>query len=199
VPDASDTRVTIGDTVTYTLVARNAGPGAAPDRVVTDTVPSQLDVRAGNTTNAANINGCPTTPCAEVPVKIVKPKLRVSKKASKRTINAGDTIRYRIRVRNPSEAAVRNVRVCDRLPSGLVYVSSKPKAKVSKGRNCWTVKSLKAGKRKTFKVTVRALSGTSGRKVNRVTATSPNARGTARAKRTIRVRGGAVSGGGVTG
>jgi uncharacterized repeat protein (TIGR01451 family) len=42
----------------------------------------------------------------------------------------GGTIR--IRVRNPSKRSVRNVRVCDRLPAGMTYVTSKATAKLTK-------------------------------------------------------------------
>jgi hypothetical protein len=47
-------------------------------------------------------------------------------------------------------------------------------------------------------MTVRALRGTFGRKVNTATATSPDAN-TKRARRVVRVIGGAIKGGGVTG
>jgi uncharacterized repeat protein (TIGR01451 family) len=238
---ASDTRVTVGDTVIYTLVARNEGPGAAAVATIADTVPSRLDVRsatttqgtcsvtgnqvscpvgpmtvgqtvtvtveavaigAGDTTNAATVTSpnCTATPCATgtVVVKIKKPKLDLRKTASRSRIAAGETVTYTLRVRNPSERAVRKVKTCDRLPSGLVYVSSSPKAKLSKGKYCWTAKRLGAGKSKTYKLTVRALAGTSGKTVNNASATSPNAR-TDRAKRAVRVRGGQVRAGGFTG
>ncbi|MCW2953973.1 MAG: hypothetical protein JWQ48_3143 [Conexibacter sp.] len=47
-------------------------------------------------------------------------------------------------------------------------------------------------------MTVRALSGASGKKANHAVASSPDAR-TKRATRTVRVLAGAVKGGGVTG
>jgi hypothetical protein len=78
-------------------------------------------------------------------------------------------------------------------------VSSSPKAKLSKGKYCWTAKQLRAGQRKTYKLTVRALQGIRpGKKVNHATAKSPDAK-TKRAKRTVRVRGAQVAAGGVTG
>lgn len=55
-----------------------------------------------------------------------------------------------------------------------------------------------AGKSKAFRLTARALRGTTGTKVNRATASSPDAR-TKRAKRTVRVAGSPVKAGGVTG
>jgi uncharacterized repeat protein (TIGR01451 family) len=227
----SDSTVTVGDTVTYTMVARNNGPDAAPDRVVTDTLPSRLDarsasstqgictvtdndvrcaigtlaagqavtitvravaIRAGDAINGAHINDCTAPPpCATVPVKIVKPRLKLTKVVSRKTLRPGQTATYKIRVRNPSERVLRKVKVCDDLPSGLAFVKATPKAKLSKGKYCWPAKRLGAGKSKTYRMTVRALQGTSGRKVNTATATSPDAR-TKRAKRAVRVIGGQV-------
>jgi uncharacterized repeat protein (TIGR01451 family) len=47
---ASDGRVTLGDTVTYRLVARNNGSDEATGVVVEDRVPSKLDVRSASST-----------------------------------------------------------------------------------------------------------------------------------------------------
>ena len=238
---ASTANATVGDTVTYTIVATNNGPATATNVNVRDPIPSRLDAqsastaqgtctvtgndvacalgtmtngqsvtitvkavaaRTGGTTNTATIssNECTATPCDTDPadVRIRKPRLGLTKGVNKTRLNAGETATYTIRVRNPSERALRNVKVCDDLPSGLVFVKATPKAKLSKGKYCWTVKRLAAGKSRTFRMTVRALVGTSGRKVNTATATSPDAR-TKRAKRAVRVVGGQVKAGGFTG
>ena len=130
--------------------------------------------------------------------RIGKPALRLKQKVSRTRVPAGDTATFSIGVRNPSRRALRNVRTCDRLPAGLVYASATRGARLSEGRYCWTAKRLAAGASRTYKLTVRALRGTSGRKVNGVTASSPDAR-TARASRAVRVVDGDVAGGGVTG
>jgi len=93
---------------------------------------------------------------------------------------------------------VRNVRVCDRLPSGLVYVSSESEAKLTKSGYCWMAKALSAGRSQTYRITVSAVDGTSGRKVNRATTSSSGAN-TARASRAVRVLAARALGGGVTG
>jgi uncharacterized repeat protein (TIGR01451 family) len=159
-------------------------------------------IRAGGTVNVAFLEECcnkPPEPTPPVPVQVVKPKLGLTKGANKKVLRAGQKVTYTIRVRNPSDATLRNVRTCDDLPKGLAYVSSSPKAKLSKGKYCWTAKQLRAGQRKTYKLTVRALQGIRpGKKVNHATAKSPDAK-TKRAKRTVRVRGAQVAAGGVTG
>jgi uncharacterized repeat protein (TIGR01451 family) len=250
---ASDATVTVGDTVTYSLVAKNNGPDAAPGVVVTDPVPGELDVqdvsssqgtctvsgnriscavgtlapgqgvtvtvrakaiKAGSTTNVGTVvpppapsPSTPGTPPIDPPanntddadVAIAKKStLGLTKTANRRTIDAGQRVVYTIRVNNPSKRTMRNVKVCDDLPSGLVYVGSKSRAKLTKGQYCWTVKSLGAGKSKAFALTARAVRGTSGTKVNRATATSPDAV-TKRASRSVRVRSTGLRAGGVTG
>jgi uncharacterized repeat protein (TIGR01451 family) len=241
---ASAARVTVGDTVTYTLTAANAGPDAASDVTVSDTVPSQLDVRSASSTQGrctvtgnkvscavgalgagasakVTVNAVATKPglttnsavvaapppsvdppandTGKVTVRVVKPTLRLTKTANRASVRAGETATYTIRVTNPSKRSVRNVRVCDRLPSGLVYIFSKSKAKLTKSGYCWTAKTLGAGRTQTYRITVRALPGTSGRKVNRATAASTAIASTARATRTVRVLAARVLGGGVTG
>jgi uncharacterized repeat protein (TIGR01451 family) len=122
----------------------------------------------------------------------------VTKVADRSTIKAGETVTYTIKVTNPSSARMRSVKVCDRLPAGLVYVSSTPKATLSNGQRCWNSGTLGARKSKRYKLTARATTGTSGSKTNRVTATSPDAT-TGRTRRTVRVLPGAARAGGVTG
>jgi uncharacterized repeat protein (TIGR01451 family) len=236
-------RVTVGDTVTYTLVAKNAGPDAAGDLRITDALPSRVDARSATTTQGTcsvtgNAVSCSTGTLAAgatvtvtiravaikpgsapdaakvvapsggvddlannagaATIRIAKPILRLTQAINRTTIGAGRTATYTIRVRNPSKRGVRNVRVCDRLPSGLVYVSSTPTAKLTKSGYCWTTKTLWAGRSRTYRITVRALGGASGRKANRATASSAMAN-TDRATRTIRVLGARAAGGGVTG
>jgi uncharacterized repeat protein (TIGR01451 family) len=234
-------RVTVGQRLTYTIVATNNGPSAAPDVRVVDTFGRPARVRSVETTQGT----CTTTPpvtCTLGPLaagasatitimavpqesgtlrnsvttthggidpnprnnvskaltRVAKPALRITKEASRRSVRAGGRITYTIRVRNPSSVRVRKVKVCDRLPAGLSYMKSNPRAKLSRGRVCWNAGTLRARRSKTYKLTARALPGANGRKTNVVTANSPEAK-TARAKRTVRIRGGALRVGGVTG
>ena len=250
VKTASAGTVKLGETVTYTLTARNSGPGLARDVLVTDRLPDKLQllgaraeagtcttsgdrvrcelgtlregqrvrvtvtaraVRAGRTVNVG-IVGLPPPPPNEPELRDPTPRnnrdtarvvvkravLGLKKTVNRRVLRAGQRATFTIRVRNPGKVTLRRVRTCDRLPAGLVFVKATPKAKLTKGRHCWTIKALKPRKTKTYRVTVRALRGTTGKKVNHATATARDAR-TRRAKRAVRVIAGAVKAGGVTG
>jgi uncharacterized repeat protein (TIGR01451 family) len=161
-------------------------------------------VRVGRGVNVARVSAPrdrdPSDNDDAVPVQITKPQLGLTKGASRRSLVAGQKVTYTIRVRNPVNAPLRNVRTCDNLPPELGYVSSKRRATLRNGQYCWTEKQLGANKSKTYKLTARALQGIRpGTKVNRATAKSPDAR-TKRANRAVRVKaGGLLGAGGVTG
>lgn len=174
-------------TVTVRAVALRSGTSANTADVVPPPLPPgvpPIDPPGNNTSTART--------------RIVKPKLRVRKTSTRRSVRAGQTFSYAIRVTNPSRRSVRNVRTCDRLPSGLVRISTRPTAKVSRGQHCWTARSLGARKSVTYRITVRATSGTSGRKTNVAQAKSPDAR-SGRGTRSIRVLRTPARAGGVTG
>lgn len=250
VKTASAATVRLGDTVTYTLTARNKGPGVARDVLVTDDLPEQLTlvsartpvgtcasrgdrvrcelgalaegqqvrvtitaraVRAGRTVNVGVVDVPP--PPSETPrdptprdnrdtarVVVRRVNLGLTKTVDRRVLRAGQRATFTIKVRNPSRrVTLRNVRTCDDLPAGLAFVKATPKAKLTKGRYCWTAKSLKPGQSKTYRITVRALNAAGGTRVNRAVATARDAN-TRRAKRAVQIIGGAVSpAGGVTG
>jgi uncharacterized repeat protein (TIGR01451 family) len=177
-----------GQTVTIKVVAQPLRAGTLKNSAsVTSDVP---DTNPRNNIDGANVT--------------VRGLLKITKAASAKTVRAGGTLSYRITVTNASSFALRSVKVCDKLPDGLVYRSATPKAKLSKGTYCWTIKTLGAKQHKAITVRVRVLNGVSGRKVNVATATAPNARGArsraATSTAAIRVLG-ATAGrsGGVTG
>ncbi|ADB52439.1 DUF11 domain-containing protein [Conexibacter woesei] len=143
----------------------------------------------------------PRNNVAGVSRSVGRPRLRIAKTADVRVVRAGDTVEYAIRVSNPSAVTLRNVRVCDTLPPGLVREDATPGATLRRGAYCWSVRSLPAGESRTFSMRAGAIRGARGSKVNTATATAPGARGD-RAQRTVRVVAGAVApatGGGVTG
>lgn len=144
----------------------------------------------GNLTNhaTATATGVPTARAKRRVRVIPAPKaLRLVKTVNHHVVSAGQKLTYHLKVTNPNSIALKHVRVCDRLPLGLVYLSAQPKAKLANGSQCWTYKSLGAHKSKTITLHARALKGVSGRKTNHATATATGVRKVT-AKATVRVR-----------
>jgi uncharacterized repeat protein (TIGR01451 family) len=201
----SSIRTTAGTCRTATPVTCELGT-LAPGAKVTITVVAR-PLAAGTLRNSASVTGDAPDPKTDNNLDGaatgVRGVLRISKVAGASTVVAGGTLSYRIRVTNASPFAVDAVKVCDDLPSGLVYVSSSPRARLTSGRYCWTIATLGARKARTLTIRVRVLRGASGRKVNVATATSPQARGARTRAATdtavVHVKGVSVRGGGVTG
>lgn len=163
-----------GTSVTVTVVLKPRNTGSARNAV--SAIGEGTDRTPSNNLARADINARP------VP-------LRITKVASRTSVRGGDTLRYRIRVQNPTRGEARDVRVCDRLPSGLRFVRSQPRSARQGNQRCWTIKRLGARQQRTFTVTVRAAKGAHGRKTNTVTATSPDGARSVRARAHVRVSG----------
>jgi uncharacterized repeat protein (TIGR01451 family) len=165
----------------------------ASDKSVTVTV--VLKPRdTGSARNAVSAIGegtdrTPSNNLAHADINVRPVPLRVTKVASRTSVRGGDTLQYRIRVQNPTRGEARDVRVCDRLPSGLRFVSSQPRSARRGNQRCWTIKRLGARQQRTFTVTVRAAKGAHGRKTNTVTVTSPDGARSVRARADVRVTG----------
>jgi uncharacterized repeat protein (TIGR01451 family) len=114
----------------------------------------------------------------------VRGKLTIKKTAGRSTMRAGGRLTYNIKVTNAGKIAVSAAKVCDRLPAGLFYTGSRPKASVHGARQCWTISRLAAGKSRTFTIAVRAGKGAFGRKVNTATVSARGVK-TARARRAV--------------
>jgi uncharacterized repeat protein (TIGR01451 family) len=140
----------------------------------------------------------PPRPPRATPPAARRGSLRLTNTADARSVRAGRRITFHLTVTNTSRVAVRKVRVCDRLPAALVYVFSSPDARLDKGRRCWSVGTLRAGKSRVLKIITRALRGASGRRTNTATASGTGATARAASAR-VDVLGVATSGGGVTG
>ncbi|HEX5192161.1 MAG TPA: DUF11 domain-containing protein [Solirubrobacteraceae bacterium] len=123
---------------------------------------------------------------AKATVRVMR-ALELVKTVNHHVINAGQRLTYQLKVTNPNSVAVRHVRVCDRLPLGVVYVGSHPKPKLSKGQECWSYTRLAAHRSKTITLHARALKGASGHKTNHATATATGVP-TAKAKATVRIK-----------
>jgi uncharacterized repeat protein (TIGR01451 family) len=91
--------------------------------------------------------------------------------ASKKAVRAGQTVTYKIRVALAKKISVeKNVMVCDKLPTGLVYDGATPPPKVIGGKYCWSIAILKRGavRRFTIRAKARANLGRTRNVVNRV-------------------------------
>jgi uncharacterized repeat protein (TIGR01451 family) len=136
-------------------------------------------VKLGGQRNAASATGKGKDPDPGNNVDVLKQhvakvKLMLTKVASRKSAEPGQLIDYTIKLRNLTRGIATKVKVCDRMPSGLGLVSSRPKGKLHKGLLCWTVGKLGPRATRKFTVVTRALNASGGRKVNRVTATGPN-------------------------
>jgi uncharacterized repeat protein (TIGR01451 family) len=120
------------------------------------------------------------------------PRLSLTKRADRRAVLAGGTLRYAIVLRNRGTEAARDVRVCDRLPRQATVVAGKG-GRLRDGSLCWTV-TVKAGGSRTLTLTVRVDrdAGAVKRMRNVATATRRGG-GTLRAHADVRVDPGAIA------
>lgn len=181
---------TVGNGKTATIVVTGKVMKAGHEVNTGSVTSSTTDPRPGNNISRARTN-----------VVAPAPKLRLRKTASPTTLAAGKSITYRITV-STSGAPARNLRVCDALPLGLTFMRATPAAGLSNGRECWTIRTLRAGRSRTLLLYARALSGTRGTLINRATARAAGSK-TAHAEAKVTVTPGQGSGhppgGGVTG
>jgi uncharacterized repeat protein (TIGR01451 family) len=106
-----------------------------------------------------------------------------------RRYQAGQHVTYRLQLINPTEHAVRDVRVCDRLPSKLGYLRASRRAQLRLGQRCWTIPQLPAGRSKTITVLARAHDDARGRAIHRATASVRDSAIGTSAQRTVTVSG----------
>jgi choice-of-anchor A domain-containing protein len=98
---------------------------------------------------------------------------------------AGDHLRFRLRGTNLGFELLRDVRVCDAVPAGLVLLHATDQATLSNGRLCWHVETLDT-QRQGF-ATMLVTRRTDGTITNTITVTSTNG-GTDRNAARVRVR-----------
>src|SRR5581483_6363749 len=95
-------------------------------RHATITIAATVDAvgTEANTAKATSANPNPNPGGASSSARTkLTPVLRLSKRASRTHVAAGQTITYTIVATNPTSVAIRHVQVCDRVPSGLVVAS----------------------------------------------------------------------------
>jgi uncharacterized repeat protein (TIGR01451 family) len=134
--------------------------------------------------------------------RTIKPRqtlLHITKRASRPVVRAGQNVSFRIVVRAARTAGARRVRVCDRLPRQLSFVSA-PGAVFRDGSACWTIKTLRAGRAAVFTVRAHVARTASTRRVSGTAAATAANAPAAKAAAGFRVqRSAPVRAGGVTG
>ena len=68
----------------------------------------------------------------------------------------GDTLVYRIEVRNPGDLTSKGIVVTDQLSEGLTFLSSNPPVQPADGKLQWTLGDLLSGEGRTIEVNLRA-------------------------------------------
>ena len=82
-----------------------------------------------------------------------KPRVVINKSASKRTVNPGGVLGYKLTVRNKGNATANHVVVCDTLPKHQHLLRTDPQADRSSDRSaCWRVRHLPPGEKRTFRI-----------------------------------------------
>jgi uncharacterized repeat protein (TIGR01451 family) len=81
--------------------------------------------------------------------------LKVTKRASRRTVGPGQGLTFTITVRSLGPEPALAVKVCDRLGSGMTFVSARG-ASFHDGTPCWKLSSLAKDEQRSFVVRVRA-------------------------------------------
>jgi uncharacterized repeat protein (TIGR01451 family)/fimbrial isopeptide formation D2 family protein len=114
-------------------------------------------------------------------------------------VEAGQTVKFRIRVIAGGKSGALDTVVCDRLPAAMSFVSVAG-AKFVKGDACWTIPTLAPGQSRSFTVVARIDNGVGDRTLRNV-ATAEAANAPARsAAAPVKVKSsGPGRGGGVTG
>jgi uncharacterized repeat protein (TIGR01451 family) len=115
--------------------------------------------------------------------RILPAPLTITKRASATHVHSGTAVSFALRVTNRSTKAVRNISVCDRLPTGLVYVSGgTPRG----AEVCWTIGTLRSKRSVRFVVRTTAVA-TGARVVTNVATVSARGVATASARATVAI------------
>ena len=136
-------------------------------------------LEVGSITNTAHVTTPETNTASPGQVlSTVRSRVRASlvltKTAAQRSVKAGARVRYTIVVRNPTAAMVPGLKVCDRLPSGLVFASASVHMTLRNGIRCATFRQITPRRELSFTLVARALGGAAGQLANRATLSGVN-------------------------
>jgi uncharacterized repeat protein (TIGR01451 family) len=111
------------------------------------------------------------------PVVVGRPtraRLAIDKRAPAR-VTAGQTVRYRITVRNVSRVTAQNVVIRDTIPSGMALVARTRGLSVSRGQVAWRVGDLRPGASRTVVLNLSMPTTATGQRCNVAAARATNA------------------------
>ncbi|MET8830553.1 hypothetical protein ABZX40_33965 [Streptomyces sp. NPDC004610] len=150
-----------GTTVEYRVVIDLASAGS----FVRNTATATYENRLGETPQ-------PLTATSDEAVTEVKPAadLNLTKAADLTTVTVGQTVTYRVTVANTGPNRATGVRVTDRLPEGLAFLSAEGPGAYDPATGEWTVGDLAVGA--TAALVLRAKATTTGLVHNTATATA---------------------------
>ncbi|MFJ8160229.1 hypothetical protein ACIRBY_04775 [Streptomyces sp. NPDC096136] len=149
-----------GTTVEYRVTLGRASAG----KQVSNTATASYENRLGDTPE-------PLTATSNEQLTEVKPAadLGVTKAADATAVTVGQTVTYRIAVRNAGPNDATGVAVTDRLPDGLAFLSAEGPGRYDPATGRWTVGGLPVGA--TATLVLRAKAVKTGRIVNTASAT----------------------------
>lgn len=132
-------------------------PGQAQSvRVASPTSPEKC-ASYENTAQATAANGAGAEGSASVKCEKPDPDLALRKSANKKKVFPGQTVKYRISVRNTQKGSVaRDLLICDKLPAKMTVASRGEDSFFDKGRLCWRIDSLAYSEKwRTYTYTAR--------------------------------------------
>jgi fimbrial isopeptide formation D2 family protein/uncharacterized repeat protein (TIGR01451 family) len=177
-------RANNSSTATTDITDPLAGGGQPASTTSTDAQPAagaQPTAVKGRTTAAGGVQG---SSAARRRTRVTLRKI-----ADAVAVRPGRGVAYLLIVRNTGKAPARDLRLCDTLPMQTT-VLGRGGGHLASGRICFRLAQLRAGRKRTFRVVLRADSNARGVIVNRATVSGANFR-TVRARATTAVRGGA--------
>jgi uncharacterized repeat protein (TIGR01451 family)/fimbrial isopeptide formation D2 family protein len=170
---------------------------------ITYSVVAEATGNLSNTASAQAANG-EVAPANNHAVKSVKAKaaalgtFKLTKTASRKVVPGGKKVGFTITLRNGSTALV-NAKVCDRLPSALVFVKAAG-ARYLNGEACWKETFVAAHKVLRLHLMARAVKGYKSRQARNVATASAENAVSRTAAATVRIKPAfAGAPGGVTG
>lgn len=149
-------------------------PSLAPGAEKRATVEARA-VRAGSVKNTATVTAALADEKASdnrdgavAGIAEGRAALRVVKQRLGRgPVEAGKTVKFRIRVTNTSQSAAADVLLCDHLPSAMSYVSVAG-SRFERGNACWSIDMLAAGASRSYQVKARVDGGAGGGTIRNV-------------------------------